>query len=104
MKALLLLFLLPSVVHNTEWQDFVVEPKIYLQIPSNLSAEEQETTIERTIMYEGVRIQDKPARMHYPYIDGASRECRRLTEKQLQYKRSHPEISLTCPARPATRR
>jgi hypothetical protein len=35
-------------------------------------------------------------RMHYPYIDGASEECRRLTETELQAKRANPEISITC--------
>jgi hypothetical protein len=40
-------------------------------------------------------IQEAP-RMGYPYIDGASPECKYLTEEQMQQKRLNPEKSITC--------
>lgn len=86
-----------TIAHNYE-QPLIVN--IYVKdeplIPGQLADEEQETTMEKTVIYQGVRVQEQPARMHYPYIDGASRECLRLTEKQLQLKREHPEVSITC--------
>jgi hypothetical protein len=35
-------------------------------------------------------------KMQYPYIDGASPECRYLTEKQMEQKRINPEKNFTC--------
>lgn len=47
-----------------------------------------------TIEFQPHKIE--PSRMTYPYIDGASPECRRLTEVEMQTKRSNPEKSITC--------
>ncbi len=73
-----------------------IEVKKELSLPIRLSKEEIDSTLGVYEEYRAVMVQVQAARMKYPYIDGASEECERLTEEQMQIKRSNPEISLTC--------
>lgn len=67
-----------------------------LDLPVRLTKEELETTQGEYADFKGTRLQVTPSRMAYPFIDGASAECRRLTEEEMQVKRNNPEKSITC--------
>ncbi len=94
--------LIALMLINNRINDFMVEPVfvrliedqevVYLKL-----APEEQSWDDGEWQNEGdVRIQVRAPKMHYPYIDGASMECERLSEQQMEQKRYKPEVSITC--------
>lgn len=78
--------------------NLIKKPEVILN-PMGLIIEEESSPDAQKEVYavvDGSTIQVQAARMKYPYIDGATPECELLTEDQMQYKREHPEETLTC--------